>query len=158
MIPLRINNKHLVEIFEPTTNISGWTSERIEAYSRERLMFPTTVSLTSETYSRDAERTADYELMYLILVNRKASPVFTWQLIRAEYVEQLLKFLKYTYDFKNTSGIIVPKDAEDISIAYRDFTGDRVITAYLGQTIEGTLVEYDGFLYWENFRLAFPER
>lgn len=158
MIPLQINNKHLVEIFEPETNISNWSDDEISAYSRLQQMYPTEVTLTSETYSRDAERTADYELEYLTLVNRKSSPQFTWQLIKADYVQKLLAFLNYTYDFKNANGIVIPKDANDITVRYHDFIGDRTITAYLGQTIEGTLVEYDGVLYWENFRIAFPER
>ena len=158
MIPLKINDKHLCEIFEPTLNISGWTDEQIQEYSISKIMFPTSVGTISETYSRDAERTADYELEYLTIVNRKAKPEFVWQLIRAEYVQNLLKFLGYTYDFKNAQGIIVPVKADDISVTYIDFIGPRTIVAYLGQTIEGTLVEYNNVLYWENFRIAFPER
>ena len=48
--------------------------------------------------------------------------------------------------------------AETIVITYYDFVGMREINAYLGQTLEGTLTEYNGQLYWENFRIAFPER
>ena len=55
-------------------------------------------------------------------------------------------------------GILYRIDAPVILIAYRDFTGTRTIATYLGQTIEGTLLEYEGTLYWENFRVAFPER
>lgn len=158
MIPLKINNKHLCEIIEPDRDISGWTDERIQEYSISCQMYPTEVALVSETYSRDAERTADYELENLTIINRKAKPEFTWGLIRADYVYELMKFLQYTYDFKGADGDIIPEESPDILIEYWDFIGYRKIHTYLGQTIEGTLVEYEGVLYWENFRLAFPER
>ena len=158
MIPLKINHKHICEIFEPSLNITGWSDKAIQEYSIKKMMFPTSVLLTSETYSRDAERTADYELEYLMIVNRKAKPEFLWRLIKASYVYNLMAFLNYNYNFKDGEGIITPKNAEDIYVTYRDFTGVRTIIAYLGQTLEGTLVEYEGELYWENFRIAFPER
>lgn len=158
MIPLKINNKHLCQIFEPDLDITGWTDADIQNYCISKQMFPTEVVLTSETYSRDAERTADYELENLVLVNRKAKPEFTWSLIRAEFVEALMLFLGYTYDFKNAEGEIVPVESPNLIITYKDFIGMRTINAYLGQTIDGTLVEYEGVQYWENFRIAFPEK
>lgn len=158
MIPLKINGKNLCEIFEPDLIVSGWTEQEIMAYSIAKLMLPTSVGTISETYSRDADRTADYELENLTIVNRKAKPEFTWQLIRADYVSKLLAFLGYNYNFKNAEGIVIPVEAANISVTYFDFIGVRTIDAYLGQTIEGILVEYEGVLYWENFRIAFPER
>lgn len=158
MIPLMINNTHLCKIFEPSLDITAWTEQQIRQYSIDRRMLPTQVVLNSETYARDADRTADFELEDLVLVNRKAKPEFTWSLLRADYVEQLMSFLGYTYDFMDATGYIIPIDAPVILIAYRDFTGTRTIATYLGQTIEGTLLEYEGTLYWENFRVAFPER
>lgn len=158
MIPLTINGKSLYEIFDPATFKASWNTETLIQKSIEKRMFPTEVSLTSETYSRDAERTADYELEDLTLINRKAKPEFVWSLISAEYVKKLFAFLGYTYNFKDASGVVIPKKAEDIFIKYWDFTGERTVNAYLGQTIEGTLVEYNGNLYWSNFRIAFPER
>lgn len=158
MIPLKINGKTLYEIFDPDTFDPSWDEKTLIANSLDRQMFPTEVALTSETYSRDAERTADYELENLTIVNRKAKPEFTWSLVRATYIEKLLAFLGYNYNFKNVEGIIVPIEAENISVTYRDFIGMRTINAYLGQTLDGVLVEYEGVLYWENFRIAFPER
>lgn len=158
MIPLKINHMHLFQIFDPENYNSSWTDEQVQQYSIDRQMLPTEVYLTSETYSRDAERTADYELEYLTIVNRKAKPEFTWTLIKAEYVARLMSFLSYTYDFKNDQGQIVPRDAPTVTVTYPDFTGVRSIKSYLGQTLTGTLVEYDGVQYWENFRIAFPER
>lgn len=158
MIPLYINGKSLYQIFSPDTFDASWNENTIIEKSLSAQMFPTEVALTSETYSRDAERTADYELENLTIVNRKAKPEFTWGLIKAEYVEKLFAELNYTYNFKNDEDIIVPVEAPTYSIRYRDFTGMRTIDAYLGQTIEGVLVEYNGVLYWENFRIAFPER
>lgn len=158
MIPLKINSKSLYEIFDPATFDASWDEDTLIVKSLDAQMFPTEVALTSETYSRDAERTADYELENLTLVNRKAKPEFTWSLIRADYVANLLLFLGYTYDFKNESDEIVPVEAPTITITYRDFTGMRTINAYLGQTLDGVLVEYEGVLYWQNFRIAFPER
>lgn len=158
MIPLKINGYNLCSIFEPALDTSGWSDSKVIEYSLKKMMFPTLVDNTSETYSRDAERTADYELANLVLVNRKAKPEFTWSLIRADYVENLFDFLDYNYNFKNDEGIVIPQAAPDINVTYQDFTGKRTIVAYLGQTISGTLVEYDGVLYWENFRIAFPEK
>lgn len=158
MIPLKINNKNLCEIFEPGKDFSGYTDDEISSYSIEHSMYPTEVKLSSEQYSRDAERTADYELEKLVIVNTKAKPEFTWSLIKAIYVYQLMKFLNFKYDYKNTDGEVVPEEAEVINVTYWDLIGTRTIKSYMGQTIEGTLVEYDGVLYWENFRIAFPER
>lgn len=158
MTPLYINNKSLFEIFDPDNFDATWSAEELAEQSIARMMFPTSVALTSETYSRDAERTADYELQNLLIVNRKAKPEFTWSLIRAEYVKKLLVFLGYTYNFKDSSGDVIPRESAPISVTYMDFIGMRTINAYLGQTIDGTLVDYDGTLYWENFRIAFPER
>lgn len=158
MIPLKINYKNLCNIFEPELDTTGWSDAQIQEYSISKMMYPTAVGVVSETYSRDAERTADYELENLAIVNRKAKPEFTWSLIRADYVKKLLAFLNYHYDFKNAEGIIVPEEAEKIIVTYIDFIGVRNIVAYLGQTIEGTLIVYDDVLYWENFRIAFPER
>lgn len=158
MIPLKINHKALCEIFRPDIDFSAYTDEQKNEYCIKNLMQPTTVFLTSETYSRDAERTADYELMDLTLINRKAKPEFEWSLIRTEYVEKLMEELGYTYDFKDSTGVIVPVESPDITVTYRDFTGIRSIEAYLGQTLQGELVEYEGKTYWENFRIAFPEK
>lgn len=158
MIPLKINHTHLCQIFEPELDIAGWSDDAIQSYSISKMMFPTSVALTSETYSRDAERTADYELEHLTLINRKTKPEFVWGLIRREYVEKLMQFLNYTYGFKNAEGYIVPVDAPTYVISYLDFTGTRTINSYLGQTIEGTLEEYEGVQYWRDFRIAFPER
>lgn len=158
MIPLKINDTHLCEIFNPGMSVQSWTDERIDAYSLENHMYPSEVHVTSEAYSRDAERTADYELEKFIIVNRKAKVEVTWELIEAAYVEKLMSFLGYHYNFKDAQGEIVPVEADSYNIQYRDFMGQRSLVAYLGQTLEGTQVMYDGKLYWENFRLAFPER
>ena len=158
MIPLKINSTHLCQIFSPGLDISGWSESQIQKYSIDNQMMPTEVSLMSETYSRDAERTADYELENLTIVNRKAKPEFTWSLIKAVYVEALMTFLDYKYNFKGSDGYIVPEESAEILVTYIDFTGERTINAYIGQTIEGTLLEYEGVLYWQNFRIAFPER
>jgi hypothetical protein len=157
MIPLLINAKHLCQIFEPELNIEGWTEDQIREYSLSKQMYPTEVKLTSETYSRDAERTADYELEFLNIVNRKSKPEFTWTLLKADYVQKLLDFLEYHYDFKDDEGVITPEDAPKFSITYLDFIGMRTIQSYVGQTVEGTLVEYDDVQYWQDFRIAFPE-
>ena len=160
MIPLKINNKHLIEIFEPEIAATLPTDAAKEAKSIEMQMYPSRVSLAAETYSKDAERTADYELEDLVLVNRKSKPEFTWDVIKAEYVKKLLAFLQYKDNYK-VDDDIVPVDAPTYSIEYWDFVGTKTITAYLGQTIEAELKEYmvdnKMTLYWEDFRIAFPE-
>ena len=156
-IPIKINGKQLCEIFTPD-KVSDMTDAEKKAYSLLKRMYPTEVSLTSETYSRNAERTSDFELEDLLIVNRKASPVFVWDALEYKYVQALLQFLDYTYDFKNADGDVEPKKAEDIAVTYLDFIGERTINAYMGQTLEGVLEEYEGVLYVRNFRIAFPER
>ena len=158
MIPLKINNKHLYQIMDPEHYDSNWTDAEVITKSIQKQMFPVEVFLTSETYSRDAERTADYELENLTLVNRKAKPEFTWTLIKYTYVQNLFAELNYTYDFMDTDNVIIPQEAPNIAITYYDFVGIRTIQTYLGQTISGTLREYNGELFWENLRIAFPER
>ena len=156
-VPIKINGMQLCEIFTPEA-VASMTAAEKRQYSLENAMYPTEVVVTSETYSRNAERTADYELEDLLIVNRKAKPEFTWELIKQEYVQRLLEFLGYTYNFKNEDGIVEPVEAEQILVTYLDFVGERTINAYLGQTIDGTLVVYDGVLYVRDFRIAFPER
>lgn len=157
-IPIKINSKDLYQIMNPDGWQSTWTEAQVIQYSIEEQMFPTEVHLTSETYSKDAERTADYEMKSFKIANRKAKPEFTWSLIKHDYVVNLFEELNYYYGFKDANGNVNPVDAPDISITYTDFVGERTINTYLGQTIEGTLVEYDGVLYWQNLRIAFPER
>lgn len=161
MIPLKINGKHLVEIFDPVAAASLETDEAKERYSIKKQMYPTSVELNAEVYSRDAERTANYELEDLVLVNRKVKPIFTWDYIKADYIVNLLTFLGYKTSYKDNQGDIIPEDAPTYSITFWDLTGERTITAYLGQTIECELKEYNindiSTLYWENFRIAFPE-
>lgn len=168
MTPLKINGKYLVEIFEPSWSVAGKTDEEINNYSLSKKMYPSEVSLNSETYSRDADRTANYELEKLTLVNAKAKPEFTWELISADYVNKLLTYLGFTYNYKNESGDITPVEAANITVTYWDFIGLRTINAYLGQTISGTLFRYETGTevggapiyteYWKDFRIAFPEK
>lgn len=161
MIPLKINGKHLVEIFDPTAAAALETDEAKIRYSLKKQMYPSSVELNAETYSRDAERTANYELEDLTLVNRKVKPIFTWEVIKADYVKKLMEFLEYKTNYKNLLGEIVPVDAPVYRITFYDLTGERTIDSYLGQTIECELKEYlvndTPVLYWENFRIAFPE-
>lgn len=156
-IPMKIGGKQLCEIFTPEA-VADMTDEEKHAYSLAHAMYPSEVRLTSETYSRNADRTSDFELEDLLLVNRKASPEFTWDYLRHDYVVALFQFLNYTYNFKDEDGYIEPVGAEDISITYTDFIGERTINAYMGQTVEGTFVVLDGVLYVQGLRLAFPER
>lgn len=157
IVPLMINNYHLIDIMDPVAASQCVTDEDKISKSIHLQMYPSEVYLTSETYSKDTERTANYELESITLVNRKSKPEFTWDCIKAEYVQKLFEFLSYKYNFKNEEGNIVPEKAPTFDISYVDFVGIRTIKSYLGQTIEGTLEENAGILYWRNFRLAFPE-
>lgn len=156
-IPLKINGKHLCEIFTPEA-VQGMTANEMVQYSLEHCMYPSEVHIESETYSRNAERTADYELLNLLLVNRKAKPSFTWDLLKLEYLQKLLTYLNYTYNFKDAAGVIMPKEADDITVTYYDITGERTIKAYLGQTISCQIVVCEEELFVRNLELAFPER
>jgi hypothetical protein len=156
--------KNLWEIFDP--NDDNHFNELPDDASkmnlaRELLMIPTEVKLSAETYCRNADRTADYELETIQNINAKAKPEVTWSYLKTEYVENLLNFLGWKYNFKQTvegEDVIVPENAPVIMVQYQDFIGIRTIRAYLGASIDGTLVEYNGSNYWENFRIAFPER
>ena len=158
MIPIKIDNTHLAVIFEPSGDYTGWSEAQFNAYSIANKMYPSEVVVSAEVYSQDAERTANFEMEKLTIVNAKAKPEFTWSLIKAAYVTRLMSKVKFKYDYKDEYGDIKPEEAPTLSITYQDFTGLRTINAYLGQSISGTLVEYDGVLYWQDFRIAFPER
>lgn len=157
VIPLKINGYHLIDIMDPNEAAKLSNDSDKVTRSIELQMYPSEVYLTSETYSKDTERTANYELNKITLVNRKSKPEFTWDCIKAIYVQRLFEFLSYKYNFKNSSGDIVPEDAPTFNITYNDFIGTRTIKSYLGQTIEGTLEEIAGSLYWRGLRIAFPE-
>lgn len=167
-LPIKINDKALYEIMLSEEQIKAWEDEfgksrllwtdaEVDQVSIFSLLYPTSVVTTSETYSRDAERTADYELEDLTVVNRKAKIEIEWNIIKYEYVVRLMSFLGYNYDFK-VDNIITPVKAPTFTIIYNDFIGQRTMDTYLGQTIDGTLEEYEGTKYWRNFRIAFPER
>ena len=145
MIPLvlRVNGstKNLWEIMEPDGDYGKTEEEKIQ-YALDHLMFPSEVKLTSETYCRNADRTANYELKSITNVNAKAKPEFTWTKLKATYVSRLLNFLGFKYDYTDGQGNIQPEEAPIIEVTYLDLIGMRTINAYLGQTIEGTLVEY----------------
>lgn len=174
MIPLKLSidgvQKDLWEIMEPEVDYSHMTEEEKISFALEKKMFPTEVKLTSETYCRNSDRTANYELENITNVNAKAKPEFTWQLLKAEYVQRLLTFLNFRYNYKDEDGDIQPESAPVVQVTYLDFNGMRTINAYLGATIEGTLKEYvsqeivnNAYVqvrtqYWEDFRIAFPER
>ena len=160
--------KNLWEIFDPNddNHFNQLPDEQSKIELAIRLkMFPTEVKLSSETYCRDAERTANYELEKITNVNAKAKPEFTWAYLKKEYVQNLLTFLGFKYDYAqtiNNEQVIVPEEAKTIMVQYWDFIGTRTIKAYLGANMDGTLVCYeengDYVGYWENFRIAFPER
>ena len=156
-IPVKINGKQLCEIFTPDI-VTGMSDEEKREYSLMNQMYPSEIILNSETYSKNADRTADYELQNLLLVNRKAKIEILWETVKLEYISALLRFLNYTYDFKDASGFVQPVEAEPITVTYVDFVGERSMQAYLGQTLQGTIVEYEGVLYVQDFRIAFPER
>ena len=162
MIPLRlgVNNitKDLWEIMEPEVDYSHMSEQEKISFALNNKMFPSEVKVTSEVYCRDAERTANYELENITNVNAKAKPEFTWNMLKADYAKKLLDFLGFHYNYKNNNNTIIPEPAPVIDVTYRDFNGMRTIKAYLGQTIDGVLREYSNVLYWESFRIAFPER
>jgi len=145
MIPLVLKvggtTKNLWNIMEPEGNYGNTEEEQIQ-YALKHLMFPSEVKLTSETYCRNADRTANYELKSITNVNAKAKPEFTWEKLKATYARRLLNFLGFKYDYTDGQGNIQPEEAPTIEVTYLDLTGMRTIKAYLGQTIEGTLVEY----------------
>lgn len=163
-IPLKINNKHLYQIMLTASEISEivrrlgkpenqWTAEDIDQISIDLQLYPSEVYLTSETYSRDAERNANYDMQEFLVVNRKAKPEFTWEYLKADYVAKLMVELGYKYSIAAGG-----EEAPTIQVWYQDFANTRTINAYLGQTIEGTLIAIQSVKYWQNFRLAFPER
>ena len=156
--------KELWEIFEPANN-AGWRSlstdqEKVD-YAIAHKMYPSSVHIIAETYSRDAERMANYELERLTLVNAKAKVEITWDWLSYDYAVNLLSFLAFTYNYHDPLDptIIVPREAPSIQIQTHDLTGTRTFSCYIGQTIEGELkASGDNKLYWESLRIAFIER
>lgn len=157
-------SKELWEIFEPEVD-AAWRSlstyqEKVD-YAIRHKMYPSSVHVTGETYSRNAERMANYELEHLTLVNAKAKHEFTWDWLKYDYVKNLLDFLQFTYDYHdpNDPDTILPREAPAIAVTVYDFNGQRTFNCYIGQTIEGELkTTNDNTLYWESFRIAFIER
>ena len=156
--------KDIWEIFEPEVN-APWRSltdlQDLVDYAVRRKMYPSSVHVIAETYSRDAERMANYELEKLTLVNAKSKHEFTWSYLKYDYVKNLLDFLQFSYDYHdpNDASIIVPREAPAVSVRVFDLNGVRTFDCYIGQTIEGELkVTGDAVLYWEDFRIAFIER
>lgn len=138
-----------------------WENLTLEQQKEQALklkMLPESYKVTAETYCRNSERTANYELENITNVNAKSKPEFNWSLLRAEFLTNLLTFVKFRHNYKNEYGEVVPEPAPKLKIKFRDLLGDRTVEAYLGATIETTLVEYDGVQYWQDLRLAFPER
>lgn len=167
----KINSKHLIEIMLSSAELAVYltkyqvesvadlTDAQILEISVDAEVYPTSVQLDTEQYSRNAERSAVYELGILEIVNCKAKPSFTWSVIKAEYVQRLMNELSFDYDFKDSNGNVIPRVANPISVTYCDFVGMRTINAYLGQTISGELIHMsNGDIYWSNFRIGFPER
>ena len=91
---------------------SLWTDDDIITVSIAEQLFPSEISLIAEQYSRDANRTSDYELADLSIVNCKAKPTFTWSTIKATYVTKLLTELQFKYDYKDLNGDVIPEKAK----------------------------------------------
>lgn len=138
-----------------------WDDLTLEEQKQKALslkMLPESYKVTAETYCRNSERTANFELENITNVNAKSKPEFNWSLLRAEFLTNLLTFLKFRHNYKNDSGEVVPEEAPKLKINFRDLLGERTVETYLGATIETTLVEYNDVQYWQDLRLAFPER
>ena len=150
-------SKYLWEIMDPNEDWSGTLEQQLQKAYRLK-MLPTSYKITAETYCKDADRTANYELEKITNINYKVKPEFTWSLLRAEYVRNLLTFLKLKDNYKNNQNVIVPEEAPIIKVTFEDLLRERTISAYLGQSIDIEYVEYDNILYAQDFRIAFPER
>lgn len=147
------------------TGATGEAEARWETCLSQKLV-PTEVHVSSETYSRNLDRSADYVLSAGSMVNRKAKIELTWDLIKCSNVTTLMQNLNYAYDFVDPlTEEVVPKDLQTYKIEYKDFTGTREAIMYLGQTIEADQTEYlltesgttQAVQFWKSFRLAFIE-
>lgn len=192
-ILFKINDKHLIEIMLSSTELAvyeaklgnkpfaNWTDEEILQCSVEACVYPTEVTVDAEQYSKNAERTANYVLEDLTIVNCKSKVTFVWSYLKASYLSNLLTELEFDYDFE-INDIVYSKTPNIITVTYWDFIGVRTINAYMGQSISGNLIQYDDYdtstwnsstkqwnkntstlhkgatLYWESLRLAFIER
>lgn len=150
--------KYIWEVMDPSVNWGSMTIQQQLEYAYAHKMLPSSYKNNGETYCRNADRTANNELENIVNVNYKSKVEFTWKLLKPEYLSNLLTFLQFKDNYKNSINEIQPEEAPLIKVTYRDFLQERTINAYLGQSIEAELVEYDDVQYWESLRLAFPER
>lgn len=149
--------KNIWEIFDPSVNWDSMTYNQQVQEAIKRLMLPTTYKINSETYCNNSDRTANYELEKIINVNYKSKPEFVWNKLPVEYLENFLSFIGFRTNYL-VDGTFITEEAPVIKVTYRDIVGVRTIRAYLGQSIEAEVVEYDGKQYYDQLRLAFPER
>lgn len=149
--------KYIWEIMDPSINWSALSLAQQVARAISLKMLPTEYKVTADTYCKDIDRTSDYELENITNINYKVKPEFTWRMIRAEYLANLLTFVNLKDDYK-VENIVTPEAAPIIRVTFNDLMRERTIEAYLGQSIEVSFVEYDNVLYAEEVRLAFPER
>ena len=150
--------KPIWQAMDPSVNWSSMSEQEQLNYAYSHKMLPETYKNNGETYCRNSDRTANNELEKIENVNYKSKVEFVWKLLKPEYLSNLLTFLQFKDNYKDANGDVQPENAPVIKVTYRDFKQVRTIEAYLGQTIEAELVEYDNVQYWEQLRLAFPER
>lgn len=150
--------KYIWEIMDPEFNWGSLSLDNQLKRAYENKMLPTSYKVTGETYCKDADRTANYELEKITNINYKSKPEFNWSLLKAEYFSNLLTFIQFRDNYKDQNNEIVPEEAPTIKVTFRDLLQERTIEAYLGQTIDATFKEYDNVLYVEDIRIAFPER
>ena len=150
--------KPIWQAMDPLVNWSSMTTPEQLAYAYAHQMLPSSYKNNGETYCRNADRTANNELEKITNVNYKSKVEFVWKMLKPVYLSNLLTFLQFKDNYKNTINEIQPEEAPLIKVTYRDFLRERTIDAYLGQSIESELVEYNNEQYWEEIRLAFPER
>lgn len=151
-------SKPIWKAMDPSVNWDSMSLQEQLNYAYSHKMLPESYKNNGETYCRNADRTANNELEKITNVNYKSKVEFTWKLLKPEYLSNLLTFLQFKDNYRNSNNEIQPEEAPTIKVTYRDFLQERTIVAYLGQSIEAELVEYDNVQYWEQLRLAFPER
>lgn len=150
--------KYIWEIMDPDYNWGSLSLQEQINRAASLKMLPSSYKNNGETYCRNADRTANNELQRIENVNYKSKVEFTWKYLEPLYLSRLLTFLQFKDNYKNAQGDVQSEDAPMIKVTYVDFLRERTIDAYLGQSIDAELVEYDNKQYWESLRLAFPER
>ena len=106
--------------------------------------YPSSNRISFEALNSTAERSESGDMKVIDQVNRVVKIELTWDIISVADMEKLCQ--KFRIDISSIGQPYEPKNIEDLTfrIMCRVFTGIRSFTVYVGDTIQGELVDWSG--------------